>query len=83
MLLSHGLCTYTGGMARPATGKTPLRNIRVPDALWKAAKAKAAAEGRTLTDVLVAYLHRYVNAPRRGTDEQRGADTDSDEETKP
>ena len=51
-------------MARPATGKTPVRNVRVPDALWEAAKARAAAEGRTLTDVIVAALHRYVSAPQ-------------------
>jgi predicted DNA binding CopG/RHH family protein len=39
---------------------TPLRNLRVPDDLWQAAKAKAAAEGTTLTAVLVAALRRYV-----------------------
>jgi hypothetical protein len=47
-------------MARPATGKTPLRNIRVPDDLWQAAKDEAAAEGRSLTDVILGDLHRYV-----------------------
>jgi predicted DNA binding CopG/RHH family protein len=45
---------------RPATGQTPLRNIRVPDDLWTAAKQKAAAEGTTLSAVLVACLKRYV-----------------------
>lgn len=50
---------------RPATGKTPLRNIRVPSDLWSAALAKARAENRTLTDVLVAYLRRYVSTPPR------------------
>lgn len=40
---------------------TPPRSLRVDPALWEAAKAKAASEGRTITDVLVAYLHRYVN----------------------
>lgn len=48
-------------MGRPATGKTPLRNIRVPDGLWAAAKAKAQSEGRTITDVIVSALHRYVS----------------------
>lgn len=52
-------------MARPATGKTPLRNIRVPDELWDAAMAEAKTEGRTLTDVIVSDLHRYVNRRRR------------------
>lgn len=56
-------------MSRPATGKTPLRNIRVSDDLWTAAKEEAALEGRTLTDVIVSDLHRYVNRRRR----ERGA----------
>lgn len=56
-------------MARPATGKTPLRNVRVPDELWAAAMAEAEAEGRTLTDVIVGDLHRYVTRRRR----ERGA----------
>ena len=53
------------GMPRPATGKTPLRNVRVPDDLWNAALAKARAEGRSLSEVLVAYLRRYVATPPR------------------
>lgn len=52
-------------MARPATGKTPLRNIRVPDELWDAAKKEAAAEGRSLTDVILGDLHRYVTRRQR------------------
>lgn len=52
-------------MARPATGKTPLRNVRVPDELWTAAMAEAKQEGRSLTDVIVSDLHRYVNRRRR------------------
>lgn len=52
-------------MARPATGQTPLRNIRVPDELWSAAMEEAKAEGRSLTDVIVSDLHRYVNRRRR------------------
>lgn len=56
---------------RPATGQTPLRTIRVPDRLWQAAREKAKREGRTLTDVIVGFLHRYVAAPdrKRGGDE--------------
>ena len=56
---------------RPATGKTPLRNLRVPDDIWTAALAKARAEGRSLTEVIVAYLRRYVSTPprKRDTDE--------------
>ena len=61
-------------MSRPATGKTPLRNIRVPDELWDAAMTEAKAEGRTLTDVIVGDLHRYVNRRRR---ERGAADSES------
>ena len=50
---------------RPATGKTPARNIRVDGELWKKALDKAHAEGRTLTEVIVAYLRRYVSMPPR------------------
>lgn len=52
-------------MPRPATGQTPVRNVRVPGGLWKAAQEKAKAEGRTMTDVIVAYLRRYVSSPPR------------------
>ena len=52
-------------MPRPATGKTPNRNLRVPGDIWHAAQQKAAREGRTLTDVLVAYLRRYISTPDR------------------
>ena len=52
-------------MARPKTGQTPIRNIRVPDGVWEAAKAKAAAEGRTITDVIAAALRRYIASPAK------------------
>lgn len=53
---------------RPPTGRTPVRNLRVPEDIWRAAQEKAKAEGRTLTDVLVAYLKRYVSTPPRKQD---------------
>lgn len=52
-------------MARPATGITPKRHVRVPDGLWDAVKEKAAAEGRTITDVILAALQRYVSTPAK------------------
>lgn len=61
-------CTYmwqTGAMPRPATGKTPVRNLRVPEQIWGPALAKAKAEGRTLTEVITAYLRRYISTPPR------------------
>lgn len=52
-------------MARPATGITPKRHVRVPDGLWEAVKEKAAAEGRTVTDVILAALQRYASTPAK------------------
>lgn len=49
----------------PNQPKTPVRGLRVDDDLWHAAQEKAKAEGRTMTDVLVAYLKRYVATPTR------------------
>lgn len=34
-------------------------SLRIPDDVKRAAQRRAAAEGKTLTDVVVAYLRRY------------------------
>ncbi|MEU1273005.1 hypothetical protein [Streptomyces sp. NPDC005799] len=60
-------------MARPKTGETPIRNVRVPDGIWDAVKAKAKAEGRTITDVVVTALHRYAATPTKTTAPERPA----------
>jgi len=39
---------------------TPIRNIRVPDDEWEAAKAKAAERGESVTEVVRRALRRYV-----------------------
>lgn len=39
---------------------THTRNFRCDDQLWSDAKAAAATEGRTVTDVIVAALRRLV-----------------------
>lgn len=44
----------------PNAPKTPISNFRIPPELKANAKAKAEAEGRTLTDVIVDYLKRYT-----------------------
>lgn len=44
---------------RPATGKTPVRSLRVPDAIWQPAMERAKAEGKTLTEVLIEFLREY------------------------
>jgi len=45
---------------RPATGQTPTHGFRTPDAKWEAAKEKAAAEGRSVSDVLNDCLDAYL-----------------------
>lgn len=44
-------------------GHTPRRTIRVPDELWEAAKEKADSQGRTISEVIVRALERYVRRP--------------------
>jgi len=46
---------------------TPHRTVRIPDDLWQAAQARAAAEGMTMTEVLTAALRRYVARTKRPT----------------
>jgi hypothetical protein len=49
----------------PNQPKTPVHSLRVDGGLWRAAQAKALAEGRTLTGVIADYLKRYVATPPR------------------
>lgn len=46
----------------PNAPKTPTRTFRCPDALWAAAKERAARDGLTVTDVLIAALSQYVDS---------------------
>ena len=39
---------------------TPLRNVRVPDDLWRAAMSKALDRGETLSEVIRRALEKYV-----------------------
>lgn len=39
---------------------TPLRNVRIPDTLWTAAKETAERRGETVSSVITAALERYV-----------------------
>lgn len=48
---------------RPATGKTPVQSFRLAEPLKTALHDKAEAEGRNVTDVLVALVRRYVSTP--------------------
>jgi hypothetical protein len=51
---------------RSTTGKTPGRNIRIGDELWDAAKAKAAANGDHLSDIVRELLTDYVEGKPTG-----------------
>lgn len=44
----------------PNQPKTPLRSIRVEEALWAAALAKADERGETVSAVIRKALERYV-----------------------
>ncbi len=46
---------------KPRPGN-PARAIRVEDELWKAAQAKAAERGETVSDVVRRALERYVRS---------------------
>jgi hypothetical protein len=47
---------------------TPLSSLRIPPELKAAAQAKAATQGRTLTDVVVTSLREYVGRERLSTE---------------
>ena len=40
---------------------TPARSIRIPDKLWKQAKAKAKKEHTTVSAIIVKKLFEWVN----------------------
>jgi predicted HicB family RNase H-like nuclease len=47
----------------PNAPKTPLRNFRIPDELYKAAQQKAKTRGESVTDVVRRALEQYVKRP--------------------
>ena len=49
----------------PNQPKTPMRAIRVPDELWKAAQEIARERGETLSDVIRDGLTQYVKRYRK------------------
>lgn len=66
---------FGDGVKTPATvsdvpnkPKTPISNFRIPEDVKVPAMERAAAEGKTLTDVVVEHLRRYGRGGRRGAD---------------
>lgn len=56
---------------RPAGGPTPLRNVRISDETWDAAKVTAQARGETLTSVIDTALRRYIARHTKTATEER------------
>jgi hypothetical protein len=48
---------------RPATGKTPVRNLRVVNEVWQPALEAAREQGGTITDVITQFLRWYLRMP--------------------
>lgn len=49
----------TDQVPRPATGKTPVRNLRVKPEIWEPALEHAQEDGTTITNVITRFLERY------------------------
>lgn len=47
-------------VARPKTGETPIRHVRVDDSLWGQVAEIAREQGRSVTAVVIDALKRYV-----------------------
>ncbi|MFB2585852.1 ribbon-helix-helix protein, CopG family [Herbiconiux liukaitaii] len=58
----------------PNQPKTPKRGFRIPTDLYEAAQAKAADEGRTVSDVVRDALTRYVDDATDSTHGLRSRD---------
>lgn len=50
-------------VARPATGKTALRNLRSESVVWLPALARTVVDGDTVTDLVNDYLRDYNSSP--------------------
>lgn len=61
-------CTHTPGspsMPRPATGKTPVRHIRIGDEIWEQVERIAGLDGTSATAVVKTALAEYIAKRRR------------------
>ena len=61
-----------GDVPRPATGKTPNRNLRVAENLWRDYSAACEEQGTTNSDDLRAHMLRKVKAWRKRNAQAEG-----------
>lgn len=54
------MCTSVQRDRVPNQPATPHRTVRIPDEIWEPAIAKAAAEGTTVTAVIIDALVRFL-----------------------
>lgn len=52
-------------MARPRTGETPIRHVRVEDSIWEQITEIAGEQGKTISAVVLEALHRHIAWYRR------------------
>ena len=52
-------------MGRPATGRTPVKSFRPPQALWARLQQLAANQGRKTSDALIEAVHDWVTKHER------------------
>lgn len=58
-------------MPRPATGKTPVRHIRLGDEIWEPVQQAASEDGMTATDLVKIALAEYMAKRARQRRAQR------------
>lgn len=51
------------GFRSPGKGKTPVRNMRIAEEVWRPALEAARASGCTMTEVITLFLYWYLRMP--------------------
>jgi macrodomain Ter protein organizer (MatP/YcbG family) len=59
LVLDRFAFNYHHSLAKETKVKK-IRSVRVSDQLWARAKAKARAEGRTISEVIVDFLKEFI-----------------------
>lgn len=60
MIARNTLTTRRPDVPRPATGKTPVRNVRIGDEIWEQVERAAHEDGTTATAIVKEALLEYV-----------------------